>query len=136
MSDIGMLPDVDSAILALCEEFMAGTILPANIRTVAPTPGADPLPAAQLYTFDGDATQIDGYAVFDAHFFATKFAQASLMARTFDRNIMRYPHRVEGAPAVLLDVVETISIPTEVEWVGDNSARRFKATYSVSFRRR
>lgn len=134
--EIGILPDHSRALRDLVNELMSDedTLAPASIS--APTPGEGPLPAVQAYTYDGDADQTGGTFVCDVHFFATTYAEASRLARTFDSRIMRYPHRVgSGVASVLLDSVGTVSIPTEVPWVDDNSIRRFQATYSVSFRR-
>ena len=133
--DIKMLPDVDLAVLSLGDAWL-GTQLAAAASWRTPTPDSDPLPWMQAYTFDGEADQLSGEATLDVHFFATTYAQASLLARTFDARFMGYPH-VVGSPgsAVLLDRVRTLSVPTEVEWLTDNSVRRFQATYSVSFRR-
>ena len=133
MSDIALLPDIDGTLRALAILFATG-VPDDNIGTRAPTPGeAADLPALQLYSYDGDATQVDGTATFDVHSFAKGYAAASLLARTVDARLMGYPHRVGS---VILDRVETVSIPTEVEYVSDNSIRRFAATYTVSFRRR
>ena len=136
MSDLAVMPDIDSALLDLAAMFGLPGVDAANIRGKAPTPGSSILPAVQIYTYDGRADQLGGEAIFDVHCFATTYPAASLLARTFDAKIMQYPHRVGGnGSTVLLDVVENLSIPTEVSWVEDNSVRRFQATYSVSFRR-
>lgn len=134
-TNIKPLPDVDLAVLSLGDLWLGGQ-LAAAASWRSPTPGSDPLPWMQAYTFDGEADQLSGEVAVDVHFFALRYGQASLLARTFDARFMGYPH-VVGSPgsAVLLDKVRTISVPTEVEWLTDNSVRRFQATYSVSFRR-
>ena len=134
MSEIALLPDMDIAMLDLLEAFALDGVSAANIRTTAPTPGkAAELPGIQAYTYDGTADQLEGESVFDVHCFASGYAAASLLARTVDARLMRYPHRVGS---VIFDRVETVSSPTEVEFVDDNTIRRFTATYTVSFRRR
>jgi hypothetical protein len=111
--------------------------LAGQASTQAPTPGSTPLPAAQAYMYDGKATQTDGYAVVDVHFFAANYDTASQLARDFDAEAMGYPHLVSSnGSAVLFDQVECISLPAEIPFTDDNSVRRFRATYSVSFRRR
>ena len=136
-TDIKVLPDYTVAMLDVVDLLMDDepALQPANID--APTPDVNvALPACQAYTFDGDADQTSGSFVVDVHFFAETYAEASRLARTFDARFMRYPHRVSSnGSAVLLDRVGTVSMPTEVPWIDDNSIRRFQATYSVSFRR-
>ena len=130
------IPDAAVALLDLLDAWNAELPEPERFaggaRTTMPTPGSTELPAASAHAIDGAATQIDGYAVLDVQFFAGKYVDASRLAREFDAHLMQYPHRVGS---VLLDMVETVSIPTEVPWLEDNSIRRFQATYSVSFRR-
>lgn len=136
-TDIKVLPDYTVAMLDVIDLLMDDEpgLQPSNID--APIPSESTLlPAVQAYTFDGDADQTSGSFVTDVHFFARTYAEASRLARTFDSRFMRYPHRVSSnGSAVLLDRVGTVSIPTEVPWIDDNSIRRFQATYSVSFRR-
>lgn len=134
------LPDMTMAVMDLLDAWNA--TLPelqrfaGQARSTPPTPGTTTLPAAVVHAVDGAATRLDGYAVLDVSFFALKYADAWRLARDFDHHLMQYPHRVSSAgSSVLLDMVETISIPTEVPWLEDNSIRRFQATYSVSFRR-
>lgn len=136
VTEIGILPDHSRALRDLVNELMADEDALSDASISAPTPGESPLPAVQAYTYDGDADQTSGIFVADVHFFAATYAEASRLARTFDSRMMRYPHRVSSnGDSVLLDSVGTVSIPTEVPWVDDNSIRRFQATYSVSFRR-
>jgi len=135
------LHDWTVAFLDLIDEWNDGLPtaekLAAPASSEAPDPGASPpLPAAQAYMFDGAAGQLDGYAVVDVHFFARKYLDASRLARSFEQRMMQYPLRVSSnGSSVLFDQVETISLPTEIPWVEDNSIRRIQATYSVSFRR-
>lgn len=133
MTDIAIAPDIDRAVRDLVPTLV--DVPAGQVRREAPTPGtdpADPLPAVQVYAFDGDSDQLGGYAVLDVHVYAATYAQASLLARTLDAKLLLYPHRVGN---VLLDTVTTVSSPKEIEFVTDNSIRRFQATYTVSYRR-
>lgn len=134
-SPVKPIPAVDLALLDFIDQVMPETF-PGGADMMAPTPGVDPLPAVQAYFYDGNADQLGGEAICDVHFFAETYAQASSLAREFDAKFMGYPHRVSSnGSAVLFDQVGTVSIPTEIPWLEDNSIRRFQATYSVSFRR-
>lgn len=137
MSDAPVLVDWTVAMLDLIDREVGGLLSGNGASTEAPTPGSTALPAAQAYMYDGQAGPTDGYAVVDAHFFATTYGEASNLARTFDAKMMGYPHVVSSSGrTVLFDRVECLSLPTEIPWTDDNSVRRFRATYSVSFRRR
>lgn len=135
------LVDWTLAFLDLMDEWNATLPEPdryaGTAMTTSPTPGStDPLPAAQAYMFDGSADQLGGEAIVDVHFFASRYVDASRLSRSFEHHLMQYPHRVSSnGSSVLFDQVGTLSLPTEVEWVEDNSIRRFQATFSVSFRR-
>ena len=130
------LPDNVSAMLALLDE--KTTVPEANIRVSAPTPGATAsLPAIQVFQVDGESDQLDGYSVIDIHTFDRSYLDTSNLALDVDAIVMGYPHLVSSnGRSVLFDRVECLSIPSEIPWLEDNSIRRFRATYSVSFRRR
>jgi hypothetical protein len=129
-----VLPDYVLAVMDL----LAPEGSELSIGVDAPTPGtAATLPAAQVYQADGAADQTGGYAVIDVHSFARTYGDTSALARSLDATLMGYPHVVSSnGSAVLFDRVECLSIPSEIPWLEDNSIRRFRATYSVSFRRR
>ena len=102
-----------------------------------PRTGSSPLPWAQAFLWDGTASDWDGEFLIDIAFYAKTYAEASRLSRTFDARFMGYPHRVSSdGSAVLLDRVTTNVIPNEVPFTDDDSVRCFRATYSVSFRRR
>jgi hypothetical protein len=137
MSSAPVLEDWTVAMLDLIDREMATDLGGHGASVEAPTPGDTPLPAAQAYTVDGAADVTSGYAVVDVHFFADDYLQASQLARTFDSKMMGYPHVVSSnGRSVLFDRVECIGLPTEIPWTEDNSVRRFRSTYSISFRRR
>lgn len=135
-SSVRVLPDHSKALRDLIDQLMADETALGDAAVWAPTPGSTPLPAAQAYVVDGDADQTVGQFVVDVQFFAATYHEASRLSRIFDQRFMQYPHRVSsGDSTVLLDRVGAVSTPTEVQWIEDNSIRRFVATYSVSFRR-
>lgn len=128
------IPDFDDAVLDLIDQQGYQALAPASVD--APTPGRDPLPAAQAYIVDGDARITEGQVVIDVCFYATTYVAARELLKSFDAVLMGYPVKVSSnGRTVLFDSVETISIPKEVPWLDDSSVRKFMATYRVSFRR-
>lgn len=141
-------PDFTVAVLDLIDSwFGPGTgvgaelhgepLVPEGASTRMPTPGGDDaLPWATAYVFGGDGDALQSNPVLDVHFFAGDYATASLLARRFHARFMQYPHRVSSSGrSVLFDRVEVGVLPAEVEYVEDDSIRRFQATYSFSIRR-
>jgi hypothetical protein len=137
MSDAPVIPDWAVAFMDFADREVGPMLAGGASSLEAPTPGSTPLPALQIFLVDGSADQTSGYAVVDVHAFANDYLEASALARTFDSKVMGYPHLVSSnGSAVLFDQVECLSIPAEIPWLDDNSVRRIKSTYTVSFRRR
>jgi hypothetical protein len=144
------MPDPVVALHALCdfwfgapdpENPVAGAavhgepLLAAPTSLYSPTEGEDPLPWAQIYAVGGSGGPLENDTTVDVQFFASKYGDASLLARRFDARIMGYPHRVSSnGRSVLFDRVETVSTPVEIDW-DQGATRRFQATYSLSIRR-
>lgn len=111
--------------------------------------GLDPIPSA--LTFDETVDSIPRYVVtvleswsdrleaittIDVEAIAPKYTEAERLAYDVDDIFMGYPlSTVSDGRVVLVDKVEVVSSPVEIDLGEDTSTRRFLATYQLVVRR-
>lgn len=96
----------------------------------------DPLPRYIVGVVDGAADKLDADVLIAIDTIAETYTEAERLAYDVDDILMGYPLSASSdGRVVLLDVVEVVDIPVEVDLDEDTSTRRFLATYQLSIRR-
>ena len=97
----------------------------------------DPLPFCRVSVVDAGASQLNAYPTIDFEWIGKTYKGPEMLAREFDSWLMEYPRSVTSdGRVVLLDAVESISAPVELDLDEEAPPYRFLSTYQLSIRRR
>lgn len=107
---------------------------------VGPTYDEDQATPGQTYVavtmLPGAGDRLNARPIYDVSVFSPRYATSERIALKLDKGLMGYPFRVGSDENVaVVDSVNAVTYPAEVEWSGDSTIRRFLATYELVFRR-
>lgn len=96
----------------------------------------DSIPRYVVTVIDSYSTQLEAAFMIDVEAIAPTYTEAESLAYDVDDIFMGYPlSTVSGGRVVLVDKVEVVSSPVEIDLGEDTSTRRFLATYQLVVRR-
>lgn len=96
----------------------------------------DSIPRYIVTVIDSYSTQLEAAFMIDVEVIAPTYTGAESLAYDVDDIFMGYPlSTVSGGRVVLVDKVEVVSSPVEIDLGEDTSTRRFLATYQLVVRR-
>lgn len=126
-------PDFADVVMDLLTERWDGT--PPGMGTRFDESRAS-LPYLRVNTVPGYADRLEAWPNIDISAFAATYREASDLAFDVEALLMGYPLSVSsGGRVVLVDKVEVISSPTELDVGESSSIRRFLGTYQLRIRR-
>lgn len=85
----------------------------------------------------GESDRLNLYPIYDIAVFSPSLRRSEEVAcRIIDAGLMGYPVRVSssGRP-VIVDSVNVVASPAEIEWEGNSAIRRYVGTYQLVIRR-
>lgn len=96
----------------------------------------NPLPRYIVRVVDPGAGRLEANVVVDIETIASTYVKAEDLANDVDEILMGYPLSVSsGGRVVLVDRVDVLSSPAELDLEGESKIRRFLATYQLTVRR-
>lgn len=96
----------------------------------------NPLPRYIVRVVDPQAGRLEANVVVDIEALAKSYGDAERLANDVDEILMGYPLSTSsGGRVVLVDRVEVLSSPAELDLEGESQIRRFLATYQLTVRR-
>lgn len=94
------------------------------------------LPRYIVRVVDPGAGRLEANVVVDIETIASTYVKAEGLANDVDEILMGYPLSVSsGGRVVLVDRVDVLSSPAELDLEGESKIRRFLATYQLTVRR-
>lgn len=96
----------------------------------------NPLPRYVVRVVDPQAGRLEARVIVDVESLAATYADAEELANEVDEILMGYPLSVSSdGRVVLVDRVDVLSSPAELDLEGESKIRRFLATYQLTVRR-
>lgn len=107
--------------------------VPSRLSYVA---SVDPLPCYVVSVLEAPASRLLAEPIIEVETLAERFSQAEELAYDADEIFMGYPLSTSsGGRVVLVDRVDAVSSPVELDLEGESKIRRFLATYRLTVRR-
>ena len=96
----------------------------------------NPLPRYVVRVVDPQAGRLEANVIVDIEALASTYKEAERLAFDVDDIFMGYPLSTSsGGRVVLVDRIEVLSSPAELNLEGESKIRRFLATYQLTVRR-
>lgn len=96
----------------------------------------NPLPRYVVRVVDPQAGRLEANVIVDVESLASTYSDAERLANDVDDIFMGYPLSTSsGGRVVLVDRIDVLSSPAELDIEGESKIRRFLATYQLAVRR-